>query len=112
MATIKEPFGAADTSPVINATGTTTLNITNTVTVVRTLTTLTGNATLDLVISPEVREGALIHLKVRTTAVETFTFGAGIDSVVVTGVAGKTWTQSFYYDGTVFLPCGTRTQID
>ena len=30
----------------------------------------------------------------------------------VTGAAGKTWCQSFWYDGTVFLPCGAKIQID
>lgn len=111
MATINNPFGAAGTLT-IAATGTTSATITNNETVVTSLTTLTGNATLDLTISSEVKPGASLHIKVKTTATETFTFGTGIDAPTVTGVAGKTWCQSFWYDGTVFLPSGTRVQID
>lgn len=111
MATINKPFGAAGTLT-IAATGTTAATITNNETVVTSLTTLTGNATLDLTISSEVKAGAQLHIKVKTTATETFTFGTGIDAPTVTGVAGKTWCQSFWYDGTVFLPSGAKIQID
>lgn len=108
---LKAPFGTADTLA-IEATGTTAATISNMETYVSTLTTLTGNATLDLTLSSELKAGAKLHLKVKTTATETFTFGTGIDAPVVTGVAGKTWCQSFWYDGTIFLPCGAKIQID
>ena len=111
MATINNPFGAAGTLT-IAATGTTAATITNNETVVTSLTTLTGNATLDLTLSSELKAGAALHIKVKTTATETFTFGTGIDAPVVTGVAGKTWCQSFWYDGTIFLPSGAKIQID
>jgi hypothetical protein len=111
MATINNPFGAAGTLT-IAATGTTAATISNNETVVTSLTTLTGNATLDLTLSSELKAGAQLHIKVKTTGTETFTFGTGIDGPVVTGVAGKTWTQSFWFDGTIFLPCGAKIQID
>ncbi len=111
MPTIKAPFGVSDTL-VIAATGTTAATITNAVTTVEALTTLTGNATLDLTLSAELKSGAMLNIKVKTTATETFTYGTGIDAPVVTGVAGKTWCQSFWYDGTIFLPCGAKIQID
>lgn len=111
MPTIKAPFGTSSTLT-IAATGTTAATIDNQVTTVTSLTTLTGNATLDLTLSAELKAGAQLHLKVKTTATETFTFGTGIDGPVVTGVAGKTWCQSFWYDGTIFLPCGAKIQID
>jgi hypothetical protein len=111
MATINNPFGAAGTLT-IAATGTTAATISNNETVVTSLTTLTGNATLDLTLSSELKVGAQLHIKVKTTGTETFTFGTGIDGPVVTGVAGKTWTQSFWYDGTIFLPSGAKIQID
>lgn len=111
MATVNSPFGAAGTLA-ITATGTTAATISNQVTYVSSLPTLTGNATLDLTLSSELVAGAMLHLKVKTTATETFTFGTGIDAPVVTGVAGKTWCQSFWYDGTIFLPCGAKIQID
>ena len=89
MATINAPFGAAATLT-IAATGTTAATISNDVTYVSSLPTLTGNATLDLTLSSELTAGAMLHLKVKTTATETFTFGTGIDGPVVTGSAGKT----------------------
>jgi hypothetical protein len=65
MPTIKAPFGVADsTSLVIAATGTTTATINNQVTYVTSLTTLTGNATLDLTLSSELKAGALLHIYV------------------------------------------------
>jgi ABC-type spermidine/putrescine transport system permease subunit II len=111
MATVNNPFGAAGTLT-IAATGTTAATISNNETVVTSLTTLTGNGTLDLTLSSELRAGATLSIKVKTTGTETFTFGTGIDAPVVTGVAGKTWCQSFWYDGTIFLPCGAKIQID
>lgn len=112
MSTINHPFGAVDTSLTIAATGTTAATISNQETMNSTLPTLTGNATLNLTIGSEVKAGAKLHLKVKTTATETFTFGTGIDAPTVTGVSGKTWCQSFWFDGTTFLPSGTKTQID
>lgn len=111
MATINSPFGSAGTIT-IEATGTTAATISNDVTYVSSLPTLTGNATLNLTLSSELKAGAMLHLKVKTTATETFTFGTGIDGPTVTGVAGKTWCQSFWYDGSTFLPCGAKIQID
>lgn len=108
---INAPFGVAGTIT-IAATGTTAATIINQVTYVSSLTTLTGNGTLDLTVDSQVKAGAMLHLKVKTTATETFTLGTAIDGPTVTGVAGKTWTQSFYYDGTTFLPCGAKIQID
>jgi hypothetical protein len=111
MATINNPFGAAKVAA-IAATGTTALTIDADVTYVSSLPTLTGNGTLDLTLSSELKAGATLFLKVKTTGSETFTFGTGIDAPVVTGSAGKTWTQGFWYDGTIFLPMGAKIQID
>jgi hypothetical protein len=111
MATINNPFGAAKTAT-IAATGATALTIDANLTYVETLTTLTGAATLNLTLSSELRPGAQLFLKVKTTGTETFTFGTGITAPVVTGVAGKTWTQGFWFDGSVFLPLGAKIQID
>jgi len=111
MAEINSPFGTAAVVA-IAATGTTAVTITNQETYVSSLTTLTGNGTLDLTLASTLKAGAKLHLKVKTTATETFTFGTGIDAPVVTGAAGKTWTQSFWYDGTIFLPAGAKIQID
>jgi hypothetical protein len=111
MATIKNPFGDSE-ALAIAATGTTAATISNMETYVSTLTTLTGNGTLDLTLSSELKAGARLYVKVKTTGTETFAFGTGIDAPTVTGSAGKTWTQGFWYDGTVFLPMGAKIQID
>ena len=108
---INHPFGSVDVLT-IAATGTTAFTIIEQETLNTSLPTLTGNATLNLTISPEIKAGAKLHLKVKTTATETFTFGTGFIAPMVTGVAGKTWTQSFWYDGTQFLPSGAKIQID
>lgn len=110
MANIKSPFGAVGTLT-IAATDTTAATITNSITVSN-LPTLTGNATLDLTIDSELKAGAELHITVKTTATETFTFGTGIEAPVVTGVGGKTWSQSFFYNGTAFYPMGAKIQVD
>lgn len=73
---------------------------------------LTGNLVLDLTIDSQVQKGAIVDLIIKTTATETITLGTGIDGPPMVGVAGKTRTQSFFYDGTSFKPCGTSVQID
>ena len=51
-------------------------------------------------------------LTVKTTSTETTTFVGAIVAPVVTGVAGKTWSQAFIYNGTNFYPCGAKIQVD
>jgi hypothetical protein len=111
MATIKAPFGAIS-DITIAVTGTTAVTITNSKTMNLTIPTLTGNATLDLTLSSELKSGAELFLQIKTTGSETFTFGTGIEAPVVTGSAGKTWSQGFVYNGTIFTPMGAKIQID
>ena len=109
---IKYPFGEAD-EQALSATGAQALTIVNSVTVVDGVTTeATGNRTLNLTIDDEVKKGALLFVKSKTNGTETTIFGTGITSATITGVAGKTKTQGFVYDGSVFLPLGTAQQID
>ena len=112
MAEIRYPFGAAKT--LVNAaTGTQAHTIENGLTIIDGVTTeATGNLTLNLTIDTEVPAGAKINIKQKTNGTETFTFGTGITAPVVTGAAGKTWSQSFTYDGTTFHPDGAKIQID
>lgn len=112
MAQLKWPFGLAD-SKELTATGTQAITIDDTMTIIDGVTVeATGNRTLNLTINPEVKAGAKILLKSKTNGTETTIFGTGISSVTIAGVAGKTKTQSFTYDGTNFLPDGTAVQID
>ena len=73
---------------------------------------LTGNATLNLTIATGLPVGTKLHLKVPATATETLALGTAIDAPTIVGVAGKTKVQSFYYNGTAFLPMGAVVQID
>lgn len=74
---------------------------------------LTGDTTLNLTIDPQVRKGARLLLKVpATNNADDLTLGTGIDAPVIVGVATKTKTQEFVYDGTLFVPAGAVVQID
>ena len=109
---IKHPFGPAATLT-LSATGAQALTIDNDLTVIDGVATeATGNRTLDLTIDSEIKAGAKILMKSKTNATETTIFGTGITSATITGVAGKTITQQFTYDGTAFLPDGAKQQID
>ncbi len=109
---IRHPFGEAD-SKVLTATGTQELTIDDDFTVINGVTVQgTGNRTLDLTVNPEVKAGAKILIKAKTVGTQTTIMGTGIDGPDIVGVAGKTKTQGFTYDGNVFLPDGASVQID
>ena len=112
MTQIKYPFGLADTKT-LSATGAQAITIDDNLTIIDGVTTeATGNRTINLTIDAELKAGARILLKSKTNSTETTIFGTGISSVTITGVAGKTKTQGFTYDGSNFLPEGTSVQID
>lgn len=73
---------------------------------------LTGNATLDVVPSPEQLLGDEVIVKWSTAATQTLTFNNMIDGPVVTGVAGKTFQQKFEYDGSVFNAVAPAVQLN
>ena len=112
MTQIKWPFGEGD-SKELTATGAQAIAIDDNFTIIDGATVeATGNRTLDLTIDSEVKSGAKLFLKSKTNGTETTIFGTGITAPTITGVAGKTKTQGFTYDGTVFLPDGASVQID
>lgn len=109
---VKYPFGAVDTQA-LTATGAQAQAITNDSTILDAVTTIgTGNRTINLTIASEVKTGATILVKFRTTGTETCTFGTGFLAPVITGVASKTFSQKFTYDGSTFLPDGTSVQCN
>jgi hypothetical protein len=74
---------------------------------------LTGDTTLNLTIDPAVKINASLLIRVPATAdADDVTFGTGIDAAVLVGVAGKTKTQEFVYDGSIFVPSGAPSLID
>lgn len=112
MTQIKWPFGEGD-SKELTATGAQAITIDDNLTVIDGATVeATGNRTLNLTIDAELKAGARLLLKSKTNGTETTIFGTGITSVTITGVAGKTKTQGFTFDGSVFLPEGVSVQID
>lgn len=112
MATIKSPFGPA-TTVALSATGTQAVTIDNQVTIIDGVTTVaTGNRTINLTIDSEIKSGAIVQVRSKTTATETTIFGTGIDGITLTGVAGKTICKAFMYDGTTFTSMGASEQID
>ena len=74
--------------------------------------TLTAAATLSLTASSNLKAGAILLVAVKTTSTEVTTFAGSVVAPAVTGVAGKTWTQAFLYNGTNFYPMGVKQQVD
>ncbi len=112
MAKIRHPFGVAEVA-VLSVSGAQALTIEDDQTIVDGVTnSASGNRTLNLTIDPELKAGARLFLKAKTDGTETTIFGTGITSATITGVAGKTKTQEFVFDGSAFLPVGTAQQID
>ncbi len=74
---------------------------------------LAGSTTINLVVDPETEPGAELLVKATAAAnSHDVVFGAQIDAPNITGVAGKTKTQSFIYTGSIFVPSGAAVQID
>lgn len=111
METINWPHGEADKQTLPYA-AVQAVTIVNMMTIL-VFAILTGDTTLNLTIDSQVREGARLLVKVpATNNADDLTFGAGIDAPAIVGVATKTKTQEFVYDGTLFVPAGAVTQID
>lgn len=109
--TSKFPFGIATDLP-IAVSGTTAVTVINNLNYVASVPTLTANINFSVTPSSELKAGAIILLTVKTTSTETTTFSGSIVAPVVTGSAGKTWSQSYLYNGTNFYPMGAKIQVD
>jgi len=109
---IKWPFGPASVVA-LNATGAQAITVENDMTIVDGVTVqATGNRTLNLTVDKSVNPGSRLFVKSKTAATETTAFGTAMQGATVTGVAGKTKTVEFVYDGTNFVEAGTPVQID
>lgn len=107
------PFGAGTNMTSLTAAGgTVVVNITNQFTYMGTVPTLTANATLSLTASSYVKAGAILLVNVKTNGTETTALTGLLSAPTVTGVAGKTWTQGFIYNGSKFYPMGAKIQVD
>lgn len=105
------PVGAADDVTLAYAT-TQAVTIKNRLTVLK-FATLTGNTTLNLTASAQQQVGDQVILRIPATSNgNDVTLGTAIDGPNIVGVAGKTKTQGFVFDGTSFIPQGAAVQID
>lgn len=109
---VQWPFGEADKQDLAYA-ATQNVEIRNMMTIL-TFAILTGDTTLNLTpIGENVRPGARVLLIVpATNSGDDITLGQGIDGPNIVGVATKTKTQEFVYDGVRFVPAGAAVQID
>jgi hypothetical protein len=113
MTQVRWPFGLADVSNALSATGAQAISIENDMTILDGVTTqATGNRTINLTIGADIKAGARILVKSKTNGTETTIFGTGCLAPTITGVAGKTKTCELVYDGTNFLATGTAVQLD
>jgi len=105
---IDYPFGTANEEAIPASGGTFTFVIDSICTFIETE-TLTNNCTLNVTFNPHIEDGALLHIQCTTDATETFTFGTGIDAPTVTGIAGKTWAQTFVLSEGIFYPVAEKS---
>lgn len=108
---ISYPFGAAKGFTCATS-GTVAVSVSNQLTYVSAVPTLTAAATLSLTAASSLKAGAMLLVTVKTTSTEVTTFAGSVIAPTVTGVAGKTWSQAFLYNGSNFYPCGAKIQVD
>jgi hypothetical protein len=112
MAKIRWPFGEA-TSTALSATGAQAISVDNDLTIIDGVTVVaTGARTLDLTIPVDIKAGARMVVKTKTTGTENTVFGTGCIAPTYAGVAGKTKVCELIYDGTQFVPVAVAFQID
>lgn len=106
------PYGSATAITIPASAGTLAVTASNNMLYVSSVPTITANLTVSVTASSQLKAGAILHLAVATSGTETTVFTGAIQSTTVTGVAGKTWTQGFIYNGTKYYPMGAKIQID
>jgi hypothetical protein len=109
---INYPFGAAQSFTCAASGGILAVTLSNQLVYMSAIPTLTANANFSLTAASSLKAGALVSVVVKTNGSETVTFSGSVIAPVVTGSAGKTWSQSFMYNGTTFYPCGAKIQVD
>jgi len=108
---INYPFGAAQGFTAA-ASGTVAVTISNQMSYMSAVPTLTAATTLSLTAASTLKAGAICLVTVKTTSTEVTTLSGSVIAPAVTGVAGKTWSQAYLYNGTNFYPCGAKIQVD
>lgn len=109
---VKWPFGEASTVA-LSVSGTQAVTIQNELTILDGVSVQASAArTINLTIEESVGVGAKILVKSKTAGTEATNFGTNMKGKALVGVAGKTKTATFIYDGTNFVESGADVQID
>ncbi len=109
---VSAPFGASDTQTPAYA-ATLAVTITNQITFLSLAAAMTGALTLNLTIDSQVKKNAkLVCEFLSDGTARTVTFGTGMAVGTMAGVISKTKMIEFVYDGTIFVPLSSGTQID
>lgn len=109
---IKYPFGPA-TEVALSASGAQAIAVDNDLTLIDGVSVAaTADRTIDLTIPDDIKVGARIVFRLKTTGTENTIFGTGINGANIVGVAGKTKTVEAVFNGTSFDVIGTAGQID
>ena len=113
MANVLWPLGPGNKSAALTATGAQAVTVTDNLFIIDGVTTqATGNRTINLTVDAKVKPGAILVIRTKTNGTETTTYGTGLSAPVLTGVAGKTFSQAFIYTGTIFTAAGAAVQVD
>lgn len=99
-------------TPLTISTGTTALTITNKMSHVASVPTLTAASTISLTAGTGLKAGAIVSIAVKTATTSAISFAGSAAAPTFTGVTNKTFAQGFVYNGTSFYPVGTVVQVD
>jgi hypothetical protein len=67
---------------------------------------------MNLTISSAVTPGAQLYIEAPADSIRTLTLGTGFKALPIIGVANKTKTQGFIYNGSTFVPIGASVQVN
>lgn len=107
MPKISHPFGPADVQSLAYA-ATIAATITNAKTILN-VAQMTGAATLNLTIDPDLQAGAELLVKCQSDGTaRDLTPGTGMTGTAIAGAISKTKYASYVYDGSTFVHVGTQ----
>jgi len=110
---VRSPFGQADETLALTATGAQAITVTDQLTLVDGGTVpATGARTINVTLGDDLQAGAMLIIQSKSDATEDNIFGTNITGPTVAGVAGKTMNFLFVYNGTAFVQAGLHIQID
>lgn len=109
---INYPFGAAQGFTIATTSTLSAVTATNQMVYMSAVPTLTANVTLSVTPSSSLKAGAILLVAIKTTSTEVITYGGALKAVNDTGVAGKTFSKAFLYNGTYYYGIGEKNKVD